>query len=61
MVGMTTDATSEVGVIIHQMILHHQNAVNQAKTLLKTGFSSGCDDLSNEEDPNCIRRGSSVK
>jgi hypothetical protein len=57
MVGMTTDATSEVGLFIHQMIPHHQNAVNQAKTLLKTGFSSNCDDLTNDEDPNCIMEG----
>jgi hypothetical protein len=56
MVGMTTDATSEVGLFIHQMIPHHQNAVNQAKTLLKTGFSS-CDDLSDDEDPTCIMEG----
>ena len=57
MVGMTTDATSEVGLFIHQMIPHHQNAVNQAKTLLKTGFSSNCDVLSDNEDPNCIMEG----
>jgi hypothetical protein len=57
MVGMTTDATSEVGLFIHQMIPHHQNAVNQAKTLLKTGFSSNCDVLSDNEDPNCILEG----
>ena len=57
MVGMTTDATSKVGLFIHQMIPHHQNAVNQAKTLLKTGFSSNCDVLSDNEDPNCIMEG----
>jgi uncharacterized protein (DUF305 family) len=47
---MTTDATSEIGLFIHQMIPHHQNAVNMAKALLKTGFS--CEDLTNEDDPN---------
>jgi Domain of unknown function (DUF305) len=52
MVGMTTDATSEIGLFIHQMIPHHQNAVNMAKALLKTGLS--CTDLTNEEDPNCV-------
>jgi uncharacterized protein (DUF305 family) len=57
MVGMTTDATSEVGLFVHQMIPHHQNAVNQAKTLLKTGFSSSCDVLSDNKDPNCILEG----
>jgi hypothetical protein len=51
MVGMTTDATSEIGLFIHQMIPHHQNAVNMAKALLKTGLS--CEDLTNEDDPNC--------
>jgi uncharacterized protein (DUF305 family) len=33
------------------MIPHHQNAVNMAKALSKTGLS--CDDLTNEDDPNC--------
>ena len=52
MVGMTSHATSEIGLFIHQMIPHHQNAVNMAKALLKTG-SVNCDDLSNEDDPKC--------
>jgi hypothetical protein len=51
MAGMTTNATSEIGLFIHQMIPHHQNAVNMAKALLKTGLS--CEDLTNEDDPNC--------
>jgi hypothetical protein len=55
MVGMTTDATSEIGLFIHQMIPHHQNAVNMAKALLKTGLS--CEDLTDDEDPNCIMEG----
>jgi hypothetical protein len=56
MVGMTTHATtSEIGLFIHQMIPHHQNAVNMAKALLKTGLP--CDDLLDDEDPNCIMQG----
>jgi hypothetical protein len=55
MVGMTTHATSEVGLFIHQMIPHHQNAVNMAKALLKTGLP--CDDLLDDEDTNCIMQG----
>ncbi|GAX10753.1 hypothetical protein FisN_14Lh273 [Fistulifera solaris] len=54
MVGMTTHATSPIGLFIHQMIPHHQNAVNMAKALLKTGGMGTCEDLTNEEDPNCI-------
>jgi hypothetical protein len=56
MVGMTTHATtSEIGLFIHQMIPRHQNAVNMAKALLKTGLP--CDDLLDDEDPNCIMQG----
>jgi hypothetical protein len=51
MVGMTSHASSEIGLFIHQMIPHHQNAVNMAKALLKTGMS--CEDLTNEDDPKC--------
>merc|ERR1711865_831304 len=36
-VGMTTHATSEIDLFLQQMIPHHQNAVNMAKALLKTG------------------------
>jgi len=37
MAGMTNKATSksEVALFVHQMIPHHQNAVNMAKALLK--------------------------
>jgi aspartate/glutamate racemase len=52
MAGMTSHATSEMGLFIHQMIPHHQNEVNMAKALLKTGVS--CEDLSNDKDPTCI-------
>lgn len=53
--GMTTkySANSPVALFIHQMIPHHQNAVNMAKVLLKQNILK-CDDLTNEEDPDCI-------
>lgn len=54
MVGMTTHATSPIALFAHQMIPHHQNAVNMAKSLLKTGGMGTCEDLTNEDDPNCI-------
>lgn len=55
MVGMTSDAmTSEIALFIHQMIPHHQNAVNMAKALLKSGGLGSCDDLTNEDDVNCV-------
>jgi Domain of unknown function (DUF305) len=52
--GMTTGvrASSSTALFLHQMIPHHQNAVNMAKALLKED-SLGCDDLSNEDDPDC--------
>ena len=53
--GMTTkySANSPVALFIHQMIPHHQNAVNMAKVLLKQNILP-CADLTNDEDPNCI-------
>jgi len=50
-VGMTTAATAEskVGLFINQMIPHHQNAINMAKALLKTG-NVNCEDLTEESD-----------
>merc|ERR1719464_474414 len=45
-------AEKESVLFIHQMIPHHQNAVNMAKALLKTGTVE-CDDIMNEDDPNC--------
>jgi uncharacterized protein (DUF305 family) len=53
--GMTTGikADSEIALFIHQMIPHHQNAVNMAKTLLHSG-KIPCDDLTNDEDPLCV-------
>ena len=49
MAGMTTGSSSnsEVALFIHQMIPHHQNAVNMAKALLMTNKLK-CDDLSVE-------------
>lgn len=53
--GMTTGikSESEIALFIHQMIPHHQNAVNMAKTLLHSG-KTPCDDLTNDEDPLCV-------
>merc|ERR1712037_1045588 len=52
MAGMTTgiESQSEVALFLHQMIPHHQNAVNMAKALLKTGRVD-CDDLTDEDGP----------
>lgn len=52
MVGMTSNAVDEKALFIHQMIPHHQNAVNMAKALLKTGKVK-CDDLTGE-DEDCV-------
>jgi len=49
MTSMTTNAVSEQALFIHQMIPHHQNAVNMAKALLKTGKVK-CDASDNESD-----------
>ena len=53
--GMTTkySAASPVALFIHQMIPHHQNAVNMAKVLLNQNVLK-CDDITNEEDADCI-------
>lgn len=52
--GMTTQyaSSSPVALFIHQMVPHHQNAVNMAKVLLKQDVLN-CDDLTNEDDPGC--------
>ena len=61
MAGMTTSVKgteSEVALFIHQMIPHHQNAVNMAKALLKVG-NLKCDDLTDEESeqaPDCAMK-----
>jgi hypothetical protein len=46
---MTTMASSmsQTALFIHQMVPHHQNAVNMAKALLKTGKLE-CDNLTEE-------------
>jgi len=58
MSGMTTGvrATDDSALFIHQMIPHHQNAVNTAKTLLKMG-SLLCPDLTDQSNPNCVLEG----
>jgi uncharacterized protein (DUF305 family) len=55
MSGMTTGvmASDETALFIHQMIPHHQNAVNMAKTLLKSG-KVVCADLSDEDSQDCV-------
>jgi len=45
-------SNSEVALFIHQMIPHHQNAVNMANALLKTDAIE-CDDVTSEE-PHCV-------
>ena len=42
-------AQSEMALFIHQMIPHHQNAVNMAKALLRTG-SLNCNSFEEESD-----------
>ena len=61
MTGMTTkySANSPVALFLHQMIPHHQNAVNMAKVLLNQNILK-CDDLTDEDDPDCILEVSSL-
>jgi hypothetical protein len=58
MSGMTTgiQAKSEAALFVHQMIPHHQNAVNMAKLLLKANKLE-CEDLSDDENPDCVLEG----
>lgn len=53
--GMTTgiSAASETALFIHQMIPHHQNAVNMAKTLLLAD-KLDCPDPTDEENVDCV-------
>jgi len=53
--GMTTGLTagSETALFIHQMIPHHQNAVNMAKTLLLAN-KVDCPDPTDEENADCV-------
>lgn len=53
-VGMTTNVNqgSAIALFMHQMIPHHQNAVNMCKALMNSGDLS-CDDITDEEDPLC--------
>jgi len=55
MVGMTigNKAEDEIAFFIHGMIPHHQNAVNMAKALLKSG-KLNCDDVTDDENPDCV-------
>lgn len=53
--GMTTGvkADNQMVLFIHQMIPHHENAVNMAKALLRTGRID-CEDLTSEETVDCV-------
>ena len=56
MSGMTTSvkgSESEVALFIHQMILHHQNAVNMAKKALLKTDKLNCEDISDDENLDC--------
>lgn len=55
--GMTHGvSTSSIPTLfMTQMIPHHENAINMAKSLLKTG-KLPCDDLLDEESPYCIMK-----
>ena len=55
MVGMTTNIhhDSAVALFIHQMIPHHQNAVNMCKAL-KTSNEVNCEDITDQSDPDCV-------
>lgn len=55
--GMTTGYDTGIPTVlfIHQMIPHHQNAVNMAKNLLRRADDIlYCDDLTSTDDQNCI-------
>ena len=56
-VGMTTNVNqnSAIALFIHQMIPHHQNAVNMCKALMKSGEVQ-CADIEDEEDPHCVMK-----
>lgn len=49
-------ATADSALFIHQMIPHHVNAVNTARTLLKTG-NLLCPDLTDTTNPDCVLEG----
>lgn len=53
MVAAGVKATADTALFIHQMIPHHENAVNTAKTLLKTG-NLDCPDLGDQANPDCV-------
>lgn len=52
----TVKSESEIALFIHQMIPHHQNAVNMAKALLQTGKLDDCEDITDDEDPLCVMK-----
>jgi len=54
LVGMTTNVNENnaIGLFNHQMIPHHENAINMCKSLLNSG-EADCADLEDEDDPAC--------
>ena len=59
---MTTgvSAESEVALFMHQMIPHHENAINMAKSLIASGDLDSCTDYLDEEDPKCLMFGIAI-
>ena len=58
---MTTGVSSEseIALFLHQMIPHHENAVNMAKALLTSGDLDECSDYLSE-DPKCLMFGIAI-
>jgi hypothetical protein len=56
--GMTSKIAgeSEKSLFMHQMIPHHENAINMAKALLHSG-SLNCDDLTDDSVEDCVLQG----
>jgi len=57
-VGMTTNVNqgSAIALFNHQMIPHHQNAVNMCKALMSMGDLDFCEDITDEDDPICVMK-----
>lgn len=55
--GMTTNVhmDSSIALFIHQMIPHHQNAVNMCKSIMVSG-DIDCEDMTDEDDSACVMR-----
>lgn len=53
MIAKVITGAYEATLFVHQMVPHHQNAVNTAKALLKANTLQ-CDHLTDKKDPDCI-------